>query len=183
MRDFPPTWRLSFSISRNAGILETQLPHQFLSFFFLSENVFILSQFLRNIFAYRMLADFSIINLKMSFSLLALECFWWAHRHHLYCCFPIYTFFFFFLAAFKIPFYILSFIHLTLMFPGMAYSVFILLGFSWSSWFCLLGCFQQIRRVWGHFFFPSAPSLKFYWEHQLSVFYYCCLRNQWDSIQ
>lgn len=91
---------------------------------------------------------------------------------------------FFFLAAFKILFYILSFIHLTLMFLGVVYSVFILLGFGWSSWFCVLECFHQIRRVWDHFFFfPSALSLKFYWEHQLSVFYYCCLRNQWDFIQ
>ena len=80
-------WKLSF---------HTSLSH----FFSSSENVFILFQFLRNIFAYRMLADFSVINLKLSFSLLALECFWWAYRHHLYHCFPIYTFFFWLVSKF-----------------------------------------------------------------------------------
>lgn len=91
MWGLPSTWRSSVSISRNAGTLAAQLPHQFLSFFCLSENVFALFQFLRSMFAYRMLAGFSIINLTMPFSLLALECFWWACRHCSYRCFPIYT--------------------------------------------------------------------------------------------
>ena len=51
-------WQLSF--------------HSSFSQFCLSENVFILFQLFKNIFAYRMLAGFSIINLKMLFSLLAL---------------------------------------------------------------------------------------------------------------
>ena len=130
-------WQLSF--------------HSSFSQFCLSENVFILFQLFRNIFAYRMIADFSIINLKCY-----LVSWPYIFLMRIYASFvSLFSYLyvsFFFLAAFKILFYILSFIHLTLMFLGVVYSVFILLGFGWSSWFCVLECFHQIRRVWDHFF-------------------------------
>ena len=87
----------------------------------------------------------------MLFSLLALYFF---DENICIICIIVFLFicFFLFFGCIQNSFLYIEFIHLTLMFLGVVYSVFILLGFGWSSWFCVLECFHQIRRVWDHFF-------------------------------